>query len=77
MAELDSLEIRITASTDKANKSIDALIGTLGELNKAFDIKGVDGFVGAMQNLSAALDSINSDNLKAVSNALGGLSHLN
>ena len=74
MAELDSLEIRITASTDKANKSIDALIGTLGELNKAFDIKGVDGFVGAMQNLSAALDSINSDNLKAVSNALGGLS---
>lgn len=74
MAELDSLDIQITASTHKAIDSINNLIGTLGKLSEAFNIKGIDRFVGSIQDLSGALDRINSENLSKVSDALGKLS---
>lgn len=74
MAELDSLDIQITASTHKAIDSISNLIGTLGKLSDAFNIKGIDRFVGSIQDLSGALDRINSENLSKVSDALGKLS---
>lgn len=75
MSELDSLEIRVSASTKKASESIDALIMTLGRLSDAFNVKGIDGFVGSMQNLSQALESINGDNLEKVSGSLKTLSN--
>ena len=75
MAELDSLDIQITASTHKAIDSINNLIGTLGKLSEAFNIKGIDGFVGSIDRLAGALDRINGDSLKSVSDALGKLSN--
>lgn len=73
MAELDSLSIQISASTKKAEDSINNLISTLNKLNGAFDIKNVDGFVGTLQNLADAVNSIQSDNLKDITNAMTGL----
>lgn len=73
MAELDSLSIQISASTKKAEDSINNLISTLNKLNGAFDIKNADGFVGALQNLSDAVNSIQSDNLKEITSAMTGL----
>lgn len=74
MAGLDSLEIQITATTDKAIDSIDRLINTLGKLSTAFNVNGVHSFVQSIQSLSKALDSINGDNLKNVSGAIDTLS---
>ena len=73
MAELDSLSIQISASTQKAEKSINNLIGTLEKLGGAFDIKGVDGFVTSMHNLTEAINSIHTENLKDLSNIMSGL----
>lgn len=73
MAGLDSLEIQITATTDKAIESIDRLINTLGKLSTAFNVNGVHNFVQSIQSLSNALDSINGDNLKNVSSAIDTL----
>lgn len=73
MAELDSLSIQISASTKKAEDSINNLISTLNKLNGAFDIKNVDGFVGTLQNLADAVNSIQSDNLKEITSAMTGL----
>lgn len=75
MSTIDSLDIQITASTHKAIDSIDRLINTLGKLSDAFNVKGIDGFVGSMQNLSQALESINGDNLEKVSGSLKTLSN--
>ena len=75
MAELDSLDIQITASTHKAIDSINNLIGTLNKLSEAFNIKGIDGFVGSIDRLAGALDRINGDSLSSVSESLGKLSN--
>ena len=74
MATLDTLDIQITASTHKAIESIDRLINTLGKLSDAFYIKGIDRFIGSINDLSSAIGRINSDNLGKVSDALGKLS---
>ena len=73
MADLDSLNLIVTASTSQATKSIDTLIDTLGNLSNAFDIQSVDGFAASLRNMSNAINSIKGYNLKVVSEAVSGL----
>lgn len=71
MAEIDSLEISIQASADKANKAIDTLIGKLDKLSGALDfgknIKGLEK-IGQSLNLSEV-----SNGVKNIQKQLEGL----
>ena len=73
MANLDSLNLVVTASTSQATQSIDALIKHLEKLGSAFDIQSVDGFAASLRNMSNAINSIKGYNLKVVSEAVSGL----
>ena len=66
MANLDSLNLVVTASTSQATQSIDALIKHLEKLGSAFDIQSVDGFAASLRNMSNAINSIKGYNLKVV-----------
>ena len=74
--DLDSLNLRITASTDQATKSIDKLIVTLGKLNGAFNIGGIDTFVSSMDAISTSLNAINSKPLQSLADAAARLSRV-
>lgn len=71
--DLDSLNLRITASTDQATKSIDKLIDTLGRLNGAFNIGGIDTFTGSLDAIATSLNSINSAPLKSLADSAARL----
>ena len=73
MADLDSLNLIVRASTKEATDSIDRLISTLGKLGNAFDVKSVDGFATSLRNMSNAINSIKGYNLKVVAEAVKGL----
>lgn len=73
MAELDKLSIVVQASTSDAVTSIDKLIGTLGKLSNAFEIKGLDRFVSSLDSLSSAIGRINGDSLEHITDAIGRL----
>lgn len=74
MADLDSLNIRVSASTDQATKSIDKLIGTLGRLSTAFNIGGVDSFCSSLDSISASLNNIDAKPLSNLASAATRLS---
>lgn len=76
MADLDSLNIRVSASTDAATKSIDKLIGTLGKLSGAFNINGLDSFVDSMNGVSQSINGINEKPLKNLADAATKLSKI-
>lgn len=62
MAEIDSLEISIQASADKANKAIDTLIGKLDKLSGALDfgknITGIDKQKQAFDSLGETIRGV-------------------
>lgn len=70
MAEIDSLSIQIKASTHEAVSSIDKLIGTLGKLSGALNIRGIDGFVSSMDRIASSLNSINTDNVSKIATSM-------
>lgn len=73
MAEIDELSVKITASTNEAVASITKLIGTLGKLSDSLNISGIDGFVGSMERIVNALDTINTENLDKLALSVKGL----
>ena len=74
MADLDSLNLIVRATTKEATDSIDRLIETLGKLGVAFDVQSVDGFAASLKNMANAINSIKGYNLKVISDAVAGLS---
>ena len=74
MADLDSLNLIVRATTKEATDSIDRLIETLGKLGAAFDVQSVDGFAASLKNMANAINSIKGYNLKVISEAVAGLS---
>lgn len=73
MADLDSLNLIVTASTSQATRAIDTLIDHLGNLSNAFNVQSVDGFAASLRNMSNAINSIKGYNLKVISEAVSGL----
>lgn len=76
MADLDSLNIRVTASTNDATRSIDKLIDTLGKLNGAFNVNGLEGFVESLTNVSQTLNSLNEKPIKKIADAADKMSKI-
>lgn len=81
MADLEQLNVRLTASTGEAHKAINKLIEDFGKLNMALNnfgadsdyIKGLDNLVGGLERLGEAVSSINPEQIKDISSALGSL----
>ena len=71
MAELDSLQINVTASTSGAISSIDKLIIKLNNLGQAIGTVNSKGFATSMENMVGALNEI-----KAVSDGLNSAANL-
>ena len=73
MAEIDSLEIRISASMEKASASIDLLTKKLGVLAQGIQAigsnKGIDEFIQKSQSLSTEMEHMGkrvSDSMKPI-----------
>ena len=77
MAEIDSLEISIQASADKANKAIDTLIGKLDKLSGALDfganITGIDKQKQAFTSLKETIRGV-SGVMDKVKQSMSGIS---
>ena len=77
MAEIDSLEISIQASADKANKAIDILIGKLDKLSDALDfntsITGIDKQKRAFDSLGETIKSVSSI-METMKKSMSGIS---
>ena len=81
MADLDSLQIRISASTREAIGAIDNLITKFGALNNALNnfkpgtdyINGLENLISGMRNLAAAVNSVDPTRMKDITKALGGM----
>lgn len=78
--KLDDLQLNFTASTSRADKSIDKLIGTLQTLSESLNTVNTQGFNGIVDNLSSALtnlefavNNIDSGKLKSISSGLQSL----
>ena len=75
MADLEQLNVTLTASTGKAHRAIDDLIKDFEMLNKALNnfnadsdyIKGLDNLVGGLERLGEAVSSINPEQIKNIS----------
>lgn len=81
MADLEQLNVTLTASTGKAHRAIDDLIKDFEMLNKALNnfnadsgyVKGLNNLVGGLERLGEAVSSINPEQIKNISSALGSL----
>ena len=81
MADLEQLNVTLTASTGKAHRAIDDLIKDFEMLNNALNnfnadsdyIKGLNNLVGGLERLGEAVSSINPEQIKNISSALGSL----
>lgn len=59
MAEVDSIEIKLSADASKASKAIDVLIGKLGSFSKSLGSIDVSAMSNAAKSLSQNLSSMN------------------
>lgn len=77
MAEIDSLDIQISASANKANKAIDILIGKLDKLSNALDfgtnINGIDKQKQAFGSLGETIKSV-SGTMDTLKKSMSGIS---
>lgn len=81
MADLEQLNVRLTASTGDAHRAIDKLISDFGRLNTALNnfsagstyVVGLNNLVGGLERLGVAVSSINPEQIKSISSALGSL----
>lgn len=81
MADIDNLQIRITASAGEASKAINSLITDLGKLNMALNnykagseyVKGIDNLVGGLERLGDAVSAIDPAHVKDIASSLGKL----
>lgn len=81
MADIDNLQIRITASASSASKAIDVLINDLGRLNTALNnykagsdyVKGIDNLAGGLERLGEAVSAIDPAQVKEIASSLGKL----
>lgn len=77
MAEIDSLDIQISASANKANKAIDILIGKLEKLSNALDfgtnINGIDKQKQAFGSLGETIKSV-SGTMDTLKKSMSGIS---
>lgn len=69
MAEIDSLNIKISAEASKADKAIDRLIGKLGKLSSALDF---DTDITGISKQKQAFDSF-GDTIKGISGTMDSL----
>ena len=79
-AELDALELKISANSSNAASNIDRLIGSLEKLDKALSFSNFDKYSSSMSNLSMGMldlaqtvNNIDSKNLKGVASAINAL----
>lgn len=83
MSQIDSLEVKIEASSKDANKQLDALIGKLGELGKELDLidsKKLEDMATVLKSMARIFGSISnaSNDIKSVNkelNAMGDVSN--
>lgn len=81
MANIDELQIEISASNAKVLTAIRGLKQSLQSLSSALNIKAADSLISSLGNLSGSLDNLNSSirnldtgKLKEISSAIGSLS---
>jgi len=79
-AELDALELKISANSSNAASNIDRLIGSLERLDQALSFSNFDKYSSSMSNLSMGMldlaqtvNNIDSKNLKGVASAINAL----
>ena len=81
MADINTLNIQISASTAKADKAIDSLISSLGKLNMALNnysdqsgyVKGLKNLTNGLTGVADAVASIDVNKIQEVSKAVGSL----
>lgn len=81
MADLNTLNIQISASTTKADAAIDKLIGAFSRLNTALNsysdqsdyVRGLANLSSGLSEVSSAVSSIDVDKINSVSSAVGSL----
>lgn len=80
MAELDSLELKVSASTKDAVTNIDKLIGSLQRLGTSLNVSGLDTYSNSMSRLAEsmvdlefAINGIDSKKMTSVSHAFNSL----
>lgn len=81
MADLNTLNIQIKATTDQADKAIDKLITHLSLLNDALDnysdqskyVKGLKNLTTGLNGVADAVNSIDANKIKEVSKVIGSL----
>ena len=81
MADLNTLNIQISASTTKADAAIDKLIGAFGRLNQALNnysdssdyVRGLSNLTSGLEGVSRAVSSIDVEHLKGVARAVSSL----
>ena len=81
MAEIDSLEVKIEASSKDANKQLDALIGKLGELGKEMELidsKKLSDIATVLKSMARIFGSMGnaSNDIKAVNKELNNIGNV-
>ena len=81
MADLDTLQIQISASSKQADKVIDSLCQNLGRLQKSLEafsdsssyVRGLANLSGGLEKVGVAVNSINTSNIVAITKSLNSL----
>lgn len=82
MADLDNLQIQITASSSQAKQAIDALKTSLTNLNSSLSnlkslsqtAEGLEALANGLNHISQATDTIDANKIKDISKAINSLS---